>query len=132
MDTLLELIDSIKQAIPDQTYLDLMQALAEVKGTNHARLQLTRMAEFVDRRETQIYKYLPDDFFTLDEDDISDEDLDHITIMLLVSVDHLLKKVDQLEQGVVWSVTHAQNSRKNLSHRDLEHQWMMVREESDL
>jgi hypothetical protein len=132
MDTLLELIDSIKQAIPDQTYLDLMQALAEVKGTNHARLQLTRMAEFVDRRETQIYKYLPDDFFTLDEDDISDEDLDHITIMLLVSIDHLLKKVDQLEQGVVWSVTHAQNSRKSLSHRDLEHQWMMVREESDL
>lgn len=32
MDKMLELIDSIKQNIPDQKYIELMQALAEVKG----------------------------------------------------------------------------------------------------
>jgi hypothetical protein len=133
MDKLLELIDSIKQSIPDQKYIELMQALAEVnRGTDRARLQLNRMSEFVDRRKntTNIYNYLPVDFFMLDEDEISDADLDKITMMLLVSIEHLLEKVKQLEQDVLWSVTQAQNSRKNLSHRDLEHRWMMVDSDS--
>jgi hypothetical protein len=134
MDKLLELIDSIKQTIPDQKYIELMQALAEVnRGTDRARLQLNRMSEFVDRRKntTNIYNYLPVDFFMLDEDEISDRDLDKITMMLLVSIEHLLEKVKQLEQDVLWSVTQAQNSRKNLSHRDLEHRWMMVDSDSE-
>jgi hypothetical protein len=134
MDKLLELIDSIKQSIPDQKYIELMQALAEVnRGTDRARLQLNRMSEFVDRRKntTNIYNYLPVDFFMLDEDEISDRDLDKITMMLLVSIEHLLEKVKQLEQDVLWSVTQAQNSRKNLSHRDLEHRWMMVDSDSE-
>jgi hypothetical protein len=134
MDKLLELIDSIKQSIPDQKYIELMQALAEVnRGTDRARLQLNRMSEFVDRRKntTNIYNYLPVDFFMLDEDEISDADLDKITMMLLVSIEHLLEKVKQLEQDVLWSVTQAQNSRKNLSHRDLEHRWMMVDSDSE-
>lgn len=134
MDKLLELIDSIKQTIPDQKYIELMQALAEVnRGTYRARLQLNRMSEFVDRRKntTNIYNYLPVDFFMLDEDEISDADLDKITMMLLVSIEHLLEKVKQLEQDVLWSVTQAQNSRKNLSHRDLEHRWMMVDSDSE-
>lgn len=134
MDKLLELIDSIKQTIPDQKYIELMQALAEVnRGTDRARLQLNRMSEFVDRRKntTNIYNYLPVDFFMLDEDEISDADLDKITMMLLVSIEHLLEKVKQLEQDVLWSVTQAQNSRKNLSHRDLEHRWMMVDSDSE-
>lgn len=133
MDKLLELIDSIKQSIPDQKYIELMQALSEVNGTDRARLQLNRMSEFVDRRKntTNIYNYLPVDFFMLDEDEISDADLDKITMMLLVSLEHLLEKVKQLEQDVLWSVTQAQNSRKNLSHRDLEHRWMMVDSDSE-
>ena len=134
MDKLLELIDSMKQTIPDQKYIELMQALAEVnRGTDRARLQLNRMSEFVDRRKntTNIYNYLPVDFFMLDEDEISDADLDKITMMLLVSIEHLLEKVKQLEQDVLWSVTQAQNSRKNLSHRDLEHRWMMVDSDSE-
>lgn len=134
MDKLLELIDSIKQSIPDQKYIELMQALAEVnRGTGRARLQLNRMSEFVDRRKntTNIYNYLPVDFFMLDEDEISDADLDKITMMLLVSIEHLLEKVKQLEQDVLWSVTQAQNSRKNLSRRDLEHRWMMVDSDSE-
>jgi hypothetical protein len=94
---------------------------------------LNRMSEFVDRRKntTNIYNYLPVDFFMLDEDEISDADLDKITMMLLVSIEHLLEKVKQLEQDVLWSVTQAQNSRKNLSHRDLEHRWMMVDSDSE-
>ena len=134
MDKLLELIDSIKQTIPDQKYTELMQALAEVnRGTDRARLQLNRMSEFVDRRKntTNMYNYLPVDFFMLDEDEISDADLDKITMMLLVSIEHLLEKVKQLEQDVLWSVTQAQYSRKNLSHRDLEHRWMMVDSDSE-
>ena len=125
MDTLLELVDSIKQLIPDQTYLDLMRALTEVKGTNHAKLQLARMENYIDHRETRISQYLPDEFFMLNEDEVTDEDLDNITLMLLISIDHLLCKVSQLEQSVLWSVSHAQNSRKNLSHRELQNQWMM-------
>ena len=125
MDTLLELVDSIKQLIPDQTYLDLMRALTEVKGTNHAKLQLARMENYIDHRETRISQYLPDEFFMLDEDEVTDEDLDNITLMLLISIDHLLCKVSQLEQSVLWSVSHAQTSRKSLSHRELQNQWMM-------
>jgi hypothetical protein len=134
MDKLLELIDSIKQSIPDQKYIELMQALAEVnRGTDRARLQLNRMTEFVDRRKnsTNLCTYLPVDFFMLDEEDVSDVDLDKITMMLLVSLEHLLEKVTQLEQDVLWAVTHAQYSRKNISGRVLESRWNMVLEGED-
>lgn len=130
---MLELIDSIKQNIPDQKYIELMQALAEVKGSDRVGRQFARITQFIERRpnQAQIYRYLPLDVHTLDVDEVSDEDLEQITLMLIVSIDHLVEKVQQLEQDVLWSVTHAQNYRKNLSYRNLEHQWAMVRDDSD-
>lgn len=135
MDKMLKLIDSIKQNIPDQKYIELMQALAEVKGSDRVRRQFARITKFIERRQNQthIYRYLPLDVHTLDVDEVSDEDLEQITLMLIISIDHLVEKIQQLEQDVLWSVTHAQNYRKNLSYRNLEHhyEWAMVRDDSD-
>jgi len=126
MDRLLELIDSIKQTIPDQTYIDMMAALSEIQKSEDQSDQWQAIPDYIDQQENShlLYRYLPPTCF-MDTGD--NGDIGRLPFVMIDSLNYLVSKVVKLEQQVIWAVGNAQYAGMRHNKQMLIDQWQRSR-----
>ena len=122
MDKLLDLIDSIKQLIPDQKYIELMAALSEATGHGNEDDDWKQFHDHLLEQEDHLHKHIP--MACWDED----TPYRRLPYLLLMSIEHLGFQVEDLEKQVLWAVSKARHCEERNEKQALSRRWAEVTE----